>query len=102
MKNIVCNFDNKRQHKNCQNINTCELNPTPSRYKKGLESDRLEAIEKEGLIVMKREGQEVLCTKKNCSQFGMNDLCQHGIKHEWTESCQMICERYQDSYCDGG
>lgn len=97
---IVCNFDEKQGHTDCQNINTCELNPTASRYKKGLESERLEAIEKEELRSMEQEGI-VICNKTRCSQYGMKELCSHGVKHQWSESCTMQCNRYQDSYCKG-
>lgn len=99
MKKIVCNFDNKRQHKNCQHINTCELNPTPSRYKKQLEMERMEAIEKEELRNIEYLNELLICDKKQCKLFGNVETCQHGVVHKWTDSCKMECPRYPEARC---
>lgn len=99
MKNIVCNFDNKRQHKNCQNINTCELNPTPSRYKKQLEVKRIEALEKDELSMIEHPGDKVVCDHDNCIIHGIDYKCIHGVPHEWTGSCKMQCPRYLEARC---
>lgn len=103
MKKVIeCNFDNKRQHKGCQNINTCEMNPLSSRYKKSLESKRLEAIEEENLRAIDHDGENVICSKRNCKKFGNFETCHHGVPHEYSGSCMMRCERFTDAYCDIG
>jgi len=101
-KIIVCDWDTVNQCDNCSYIPICELNPTRSRYKDKLDSEREMIREKQEEVIVVKEGDIVVCSKKNCSQFGMYDLCRHGVPHEYSGSCMMRCERFTDAHCDIG
>lgn len=104
---VVCNFDEVNGHVEykdgeiigpCLNRGVCELHPMDSRYKSKLESDRVEARSKEEIRSIKRTGL-VICNKKQCKLYGNVETCQHGIIHQWSESCTMQCNRFKDSRC---
>lgn len=111
VKVIDCCFDQVNGHVEygadgiigpCSNRGVCELNPLPSRYKHKMVIERENMIEEENRRAITFDGETVVCSKKNCSQFGMYDLCRHGVPHEYSGSCMMRCERFTDAYCDIG
>lgn len=119
-----CNFDNKNQHKGCNNINICTLNPQPSRYKMQLEKIREEEEELGRLMIRDYpENIMVQCIQENCKYYDHEPIrvieslydersmetvtldeplivypCKHGVPHIHNEQCKTPCTHFNSRF----
>lgn len=124
MERDCCNFDNKRQHKGCKNINTCLMNPQPSRYKQQIEAIKKEEAELSKLMTRDYpSGTMVQCIQNNCKYYNHEPIrvieslydersmetvvldtplivypCRHGVPHLHNEQCKTPCTHFNSRF----